>query len=149
MPPDKAEALILTECMVTPLHVGIGENMKKHLHGFTFIELLTGMVLVSVLAAIVVPHYVDAAQQAKDDSLWIQSVTVKNTHNAIMNRGDPPTVVNLTAEIPTNAIAVANGVQVPISGMTYVVPTYSNALCTKPTQSVNDEVRCVGAIASY
>ncbi|MCF6338402.1 MAG: type II secretion system GspH family protein [Gammaproteobacteria bacterium] len=120
--------------------------MKKQLRGFTFIELLTVMALIGVIAVMAVPRYIDAAQQAKDDTLWAHSIAVKNAHDAVTNRNEQPTVTNLTAEISA-ATAVANGVQIPISGVMYIVPTYSNALCTKPTKNVADPVRCVGAIA--
>jgi len=121
---------------------------RKISAGFTFIELLIGMVLIGVVAAMAVPRYVDAAQQAKDDSLWAQSVAVKNAHDAVLNKQDQPTVSRLAAEVVGNASAVAGGVQVRVSGETYVVPTYSNALCTEPTKSVNDTVGCVGSISS-
>jgi len=52
--------------------------MKKQLHGFTFIELLISMALIGVIAAMMVPRYTDAAQQEKDDTLWAQSIAVKN-----------------------------------------------------------------------
>jgi len=121
--------------------------MKKQLHGFTFIELLIGMVLIGFIAAIAVPRYIDAAQQTKDDALWAQSIAVKNAHDAVINRNEQPTVTNLATEVSA-ATAAANGVQVQVSGIMYIVPTYSNALCTVPTKSINDPVRCVGAIAS-
>ncbi len=121
-------------------------SIKKTSAGFTFIELLIGMVLVGVVAAMAVPRYVDAAQQSKDDSLWAQSVAVKNAHDAVVNKYGTPTVTSLVSEMPTGTDAVPNGVQVQVSGATYVVPTYSNALCTEPTKSVNDTVGCVGSI---
>jgi len=123
-------------------------HLKKTARGFTFIELLIGMVLIGVVAAMAVPRYVDAAQQEKDDSLWEQSVAVKNAHDAVMGKSGSPTITNLVAKMTSGAIAIAGGVQVQVSGVTYVVPTYSNALCTKPTKSVGDKVGCVGAIAS-
>lgn len=121
---------------------------KKTAAGFTFIELLIGMVLVGVVAAMAVPRYVDAAQQAKDDSLWAQSVAVKNAHDAVVNKQDVPTVSRLAAEVVGDAAAVVGGVQVRVAGETYVVPTYSNPLCTEPTKTVNDTVGCVGSISS-
>lgn len=122
--------------------------MNKYEHGFTFIELLIGMVLIGVVAAMAVPRYVDAAQQAKDDSLWAQSVAVKNAHDAVINKGGTPSVSGLVTEMSGAAVAVDGGVQVQVSGERYVVPTYSNALCTEPTKSVNDAVGCVGSVAS-
>jgi prepilin-type N-terminal cleavage/methylation domain-containing protein len=116
--------------------------------GFTFIELLIGMVLIGVVAAMAVPRYVDAAQQAQDDSLWSQSVAVKDAHDAAMNQSGQPSVSSLTSGVPGDASAIAGGVQVQVSGVTYVVPTYSNGLCTEPTKSVSDKVGCVGSIAS-
>jgi len=122
--------------------------MKKYSRGFTFIELMIGLVVIGLVGAVAVPSYVDAAQQAKDDSLWQQSVAVKNAHNALLGRGAIPTVTNLAAKISGNAEAVAGGVQVVFSGESYVVPTYANALCTVPTQKLDDAVACVGSIAS-
>jgi prepilin-type N-terminal cleavage/methylation domain-containing protein len=120
--------------------------VKKTSRGFTFIELLIGMVLIGVVAAMAVPRYVDAAQQAQDDALWAQSVAVKDAHDAAVNQGGFPSVSRLASGV--SAHAVAGGVQVRVSGTTYVVPTYSNSMCTEPTKSVDDAVGCVGAIVS-
>ncbi|HEC19505.1 MAG TPA: prepilin-type N-terminal cleavage/methylation domain-containing protein [Gammaproteobacteria bacterium] len=119
--------------------------MKKTIRGMTFIELLIGMVLIGVVAAMAVPRYVDAAQQARDDALWAQSVVVKNAHDAVLNTGAQPSVSALAAKV--GGKAVDGGVQVQISGTSYMVPTYANGLCTEPTKSVDDKVGCVGAIA--
>lgn len=116
--------------------------------GFTFIELMIGLVLIGVVGAVAVPSYVNAAQQAKDDSLWEHSVKAKNTHDLLMTHGAMPTVSDLAAGMLGGVVAVADGVQVQHSGATYVVPTYSNALCTVPTRKVNEAVACVGSIAS-
>ena len=116
--------------------------------GFTFIELMLGMVILGVVGAVAVPSYVDAAQEAKDDSLWEHSTTVKNTHDLLMSHGSAPTVTDLAAGLLNDAKAVAGGVQVKYSGGSYLVPTYSNALCTVPTQRVDEAVACVGSIAS-
>jgi len=121
--------------------------MKKYLHGFTFIELLLSIALMGVITATAIPRYIDSTQQTKDDTLWAQSVAVKNAHDAVINRNSQPTVANLATEAFADATAVAHGVQIQISGAMYVVPTYSNALCTEPTKSVNDPVRCIGTIA--
>ena len=124
-------------------------RIKKISRGFTFIELLIGMVLIGVVAAMAVPRYVDAAQQELDDALWLQSVSVKNIHDIVTNHGELPSVSDLAAGMPASAgsSAVASGVQVSVSGEPDVVPTYTNALCTKPTKNVSDKVACVGAIA--
>ena len=116
--------------------------------GFTFIELMIGMVILGVVGAVAIPSYVDAAQQSKDDSLWEHSTTVKNTHDLLISHGSVPTVADLAAGVLGEATAVAGGVQVQHSGENFVVPTYSNALCTVPTQKVDEAVACVGAIAS-
>lgn len=121
--------------------------MKTYQKGMTFIELLIGMVLIGVVAAMAVPRYVDAAQQAKDDALWEQTVAVKNTHDAVVNKGAMPSVADLAAEMKGEGLAVDGGVQVSISGEAVVIPTYTNSLCTEPTKSVNDTVGCVGAVA--
>lgn len=127
-------------------------NTYSHVYiksgGFTFIELMIGMVMLGVVAAVAVPNYVIAAQEEKDDSLWEHSVKVKNTHDILVSHGTTPTVANLAEGLLGNVVAVADGVQVEHSGETYVVPTYSNSLCTIPTKKVDEAVACVGSIAS-
>lgn len=123
-------------------------NTYSKSRGFTFIELMLGMVILGVVGAVAVPNYVDAAQQSKDDSLWEHSTNVKNTHDLLMTHGTVPTVADLAAGLLSKATAVAGGVQVEHSGENFVVPTYSNALCTMPTQKVDEAVACVGSIAS-
>jgi len=120
--------------------------VKKIPQGFTFIELLIGMVLIGVIAVVAVPRYVDAAQQAQDDALWAQSVAVKNAHDALVNKRAIPTIANLVVEMEGDAAAVAGGVRVQVSGINYVVPTYANVLCTERTKTVNEKIGCVGAI---
>jgi len=130
---------------------GMGEknmNIYSNSRGFTFIELMIGMVIIGVVGAVAVPSYVNAAQEAKDDSLWEHSVAVKNAHDALQAHGTVPTVAALAAKLPSGAAAVTGGVLVQLSGESYVVPTYSNSLCTVPTQKVDEAVACVGSIAS-
>jgi MSHA pilin protein MshA len=130
----------------------MNKNAMKYAQGFTFIELIIGLVILGVVGVMAIPRYVDAAQQAKDDSLWQQSVAVKNAHDLAVSRVGLPSVLALTVTLAETAAhsdsrAVAGGVQVQVAGKTYVVPTYSNPLCTQLTQNVNDTVRCVGAIS--
>jgi prepilin-type N-terminal cleavage/methylation domain-containing protein len=127
-------------------------DTKKSAQGFTFIEMIIGLVILGVVGVMAIPRYVDAAQQALDDSLWQQSVAVKNAHDQAVSRGGLPSVATLTATLVKSAghgeaQAVAGGVQVRVDGKSYLVPTYSNPLCTQATSSINDTVRCVGAIA--
>lgn len=129
-------------------------GMKKYSGGFTFVELMLGLTILAVVGVTALPRYMDAAQQAHDDALWEQSVAVKNAHDSAVNtvarqQGGMPSVATLVSVMPAgaSAMAVASGVQVQVSGVSYVVPTYSNSLCTKPTKSVNDAVGCVGSIS--
>jgi len=124
--------------------------MKKNSRGFSFIELMIGVVVLGVVASVSIPGYVNTAQQELDDALWAQSVSVKNIHDLVMSHGASPSVSYLAAGmlVSINSSAVASGVQVLVSGVSYVVPTYTNALCTEPTKNVSDKVQCVGAIAS-
>lgn len=132
------------------MKTGMNANLKKTARGFTFIELLIGIVLIGVVATMAIPSYVDAAQQELDDALWVQSTSVKNVHDLVMGLGDFPTVSDLAEGLPesSDSSAVTSGVQVLVSGALYVVPTYTNSLCTEPTKSVSDKVACVGAVAS-
>lgn len=126
------------------------KNMNTYTksRGFTFIELMIGMVIIGVVGAVALPSYVNAAQEAKDDLLWERSIAVKNTHDILMSHGTVPTVADLAAGLLGDVEAVSGGVQVQLSGESYLVPTYSNPLCTVPTQKVDEAVACVGSIAS-
>jgi MSHA pilin protein MshA len=129
----------------------MNQYSKKYARGFTFIELIIGLVILGVVGVMAIPRYVDAAQQALDDSLWQQSVAVKNAHDLAVSRGGLPSVAGLNATLTemtgAQSDAMADGVQVRVAGKRYVVPTYSNPLCTQPTTTVDDTVRCVGAIS--
>jgi len=122
--------------------------MKQTLHNVTFLELVFGVVLLSGIGATVAPDMVAAADESRELALWEKSGTVKQAHTMVHTAEHSlPTVAGLALSM-NGTQARPDGVVVTVQGDDYVVPTFRNALCTKPTRSVNDKVACVGSIVS-
>jgi type II secretory pathway pseudopilin PulG len=122
--------------------------MIEKLTGLTLIEVVLIMTVMAVFGVMTVPQYVAAADEASADAKWEVSVAAKNSQSALTEQtGSTPTVIALAEQLSvTGGMAVANGIQVKVDGGVHTIPTYTNSLCNKPTQNVNDQVGCVGAI---
>lgn len=67
--------------------------------GFTLVEILIVVVILGILAAIVVPQFTNAANDARDGNIATQESTLQNQLElyAAQNNGTYPTVVELNA----------------------------------------------------
>ena len=118
--------------------------------GFTLIELVAVLVILSLLGAMAVPRFANvqnsALQAAQDGS----SNAVKSAHAiAIARLQRLPEVGEMVADVGgegNNPTAVGTGIQVTIGGNNYVVPTFLDTTCTNPTGNTTDIVACVGSI---
>ena len=114
--------------------------------GFTLIELVIVLVILGILAAIVVPKYVDLSSDATTAAKSGMSGNVKGSQAIYIAENKAfPTVTQLAADI-AGGTAAGTGITVDINGTNYTVPTYTNASCGTATSGVGDTVRCVGDI---
>lgn len=78
-------------------------NRKTLAKGFTLVEILIVVVILGILAAIVVPQFTNAANEARQGNVETQTSTLENQLElfAAQNNGTYPTVAELNAD-PAN-----------------------------------------------
>ncbi len=83
--------------------------------GFTLVEILIVVVILGILAAIVVPQFTNAANDARQGNVETQGSTLQNQLElyAAQNNGNYPTVVQLNADAADGSL---NGWSVMIDG---------------------------------
>lgn len=116
---------------------------------FTLMELVIVLVILSILAAIAIPKYVDLSATALAAAKDGMSGAVKSAFAiAVAENKAEPTVTALAGYVLDSSVtAVATGIQVTIDGTDYTVPTYTDTTCATATSAVTDTVKCVGDIS--
>ncbi len=116
--------------------------------GFTLIELVAVLVILSLLGAMAVPRFFDVSNGALAAAQDGSVAGVRSGHAmAIAELKRTPTVTELVDYVGgQNVAAVATGIEVTINATPYVVQTYTDTTCTAATSAVADSVNCVGQI---
>jgi len=110
----KHNAVGITNGMVQGVHTM--QTMRTSVaKGFTLVEILIVVVILGILAAIVVPQFTNAANDARQGNVATQGSTLQNQLElfAAQNNGTYPTVVELNADAADGS---ANGWSVMIDG---------------------------------
>ena len=121
--------------------------MIKH-QGFTLIELVIVLVILSILSSIVIPRYVDLSDSVLSTAQLASSGAVKSCYaiSVAQEKGNV-TLDEIIADCPDTSASDDNtGIDIVIDEDTYTVPTYTDNTCTTPTSSGSDIVLCIGEI---
>ncbi|MBX3323024.1 MAG: prepilin-type N-terminal cleavage/methylation domain-containing protein [Phycisphaeraceae bacterium] len=113
-------------------------GVRRKTRGFTLVEILIVVVILGILAAIVVPQFTNAANDARAGNLRSQIKTIENQLELFRARtGAYPTLAQLQAA-PTDATA----------GTSFGIMVDNDYLKTSPTNPVNGSQTVAAAAAA-
>lgn len=121
--------------------------------GFTLIELVMVIIVISILASFAVVRYVDVKEAASAPAPQVIEREVQaafagylaSNYNTSTNTFTYPDVTTLAELVNgANVTAVSTGIQSVVNGTTYVIKTYTDTKCTTATTAVANQVKCVG-----
>jgi len=114
--------------------------MKKKL-AFTLVELLIVVIILGILAAVVIPQFSDASQDARYSSLQTNLATMRGQIELyrLQHNGQLPTVANFVTQMTTKTDANGN------AGAGAKYGPYMQAIPQNPFTATNDVSAAAGA----
>lgn len=122
------------------------QRMKNK--GFTLIELVMVLVLLSILVAVAIPKYEDLSGGAKTAAKAATAGAVRSAYAIYLaaNKANPTVTQLASALVGSGCSAAATGISCTLKDgtTTFIVLTYTDAGCTTATAAVGNAVACVG-----
>ncbi|MEE9342094.1 MAG: hypothetical protein V3V12_00505 [Gammaproteobacteria bacterium] len=114
-----------------------------------FVELLLLVSVLFFVGSLAIPR-MQATPQSPESALSESMHSIRSAHaNAIEKLQRFPTIEELSVYInDVKTYTRFDGIELPIQGNRLTIPTFVDASCTQPTESINDEVACIGKLSS-
>ena len=128
------------------------KKVKKIIEaGFTLVELVIVIVILSILASIAIPRFIHISTLATNAVKTSSINSVKSGFSIYIaqNQGGYPTVTQLADTVHgKNVSHTVSGIQLDIGGTTYLVKTFQDSDCSTPNDgsAIGSLVHCVSGI---
>jgi len=125
--------------------------MLKNKGGFTLIELVMIIIILSILAAVAIPRYVDLQKEAREATIRAGLGGIKSAWGiSLAQNKTEPSVTTLAAAVDggtaTSGKITISEIYTSTSGSTtlYQYNTYANSDCTGLISDNASVVKCIG-----